>query len=1135
MTSILIFLISLNTLVKEIRVDKSEVILNQNEMARIRIEGFDLSNEIGAPELPVRPILIALPKGAVFKDLTIISTVSKEIPCPGIIACVQPPVILSKKTIEKVVQPREDIYLSNKPYPENIIEYKGSGTFGNQQICEFLFYPVQYLPAQKMLRIYNSVKFELHYEAGFVSTAGNEKIKKLVINPEDVIVRQDPGFFDYMIITNSDMDTIFQRLAQWKTKKGVRAMVRNTYWVYAHYSSGEDNAARLRNYIKTLPDSGVQYILLAGDTDVIPCRYAYALTCEYGQPREDSLPCDLYYGDLQGDWNFDGDGLYGEVEDSIDLYPDLTVGRAPVNTIAEAQRFVAKVLTYEQNPQLDYSDNALFGAEILWSDPYTDQGVHKNMIEEEAFPLSFEITKRYESLGNYSRTSMMAALRNGQGLINHDCHGWISQTGCLHSADFDTIHNAPQYGIYYSLGCWTSAFDYSSVSEAFVNSPNGGGVAYIGNSSYGWGSPGNPGFGISDRFDNRFFHCLFKEDDFNLGEALSLAKLHFIPYSREKNVYRWHQYQLNLLGDPELPVWTDIPETLYVSHPQSIPIDTSRILITVRDGSGIPIRDALVCLMKGTESYARGYTDASGSIYLDAEPAGAGLFDLTVSAHNYLPFETTIPVISGPYVNFSGWIIDDLLGNSDGIANPGEDIFLTIGIENCGDATANNIQLKLRSEDPLVTVKDSTESMASLAPGISVLINQAFEVAIGLTPNGHGISFELEIKDAVQTLNFSPVILVSTPILRIEEVLCNSSYSMPSEIETLGVKIRNSGFGFGHATYAKLTSNDPYITISIDSVWYGEVYPESVKCSSRRFVVSIDPACPSAYLSRLPLFIYTNDYDFIDTVSFLVGETGFSDNMESGDGLWTTEGTSNLWHISTRKSFSPTHSWYCGQESNGQYVANMDCYIQTIPFMINANSTFSFYRWFHVPIYGVDGIYVIIIGNGFCDTLDFIGTGGALGGRPIQSDWFEESYSLSQYPVGETIQVRITFVSDNEFGVGEGFYIDDTNVDFLTPVEEIVTGSITATTMLNLFPNPFRQTVGIRLQTKAGEKLSLKIYDATGRCVKVYFDGELIDTKTLDLIWDGKDQSGKRLPAGVYFIQFTTPQKQLVRKAVLLR
>ncbi|GAH36448.1 unnamed protein product, partial [marine sediment metagenome] len=195
-------------------------------------------------------------------------------------------------------------------------------------------------------------------------------------------------------------------------------------------------------------------------------------------------------------------------------------------------------------------------------------------------------------------------------------------------------------------------------------------------------------------------------------------------------------------------------------------------------------------------------------------------------------------------------------------------------------------------------------------------------------------------------------------------------------------------------------------------------------------------------------------------IGLLIGETGFSDNMESGSGLWTTGGTNNLWHISTTRYFSPTHSWYCGDSITYQYNNNMDCYIQTIPFMINANSILKFYRWFDVPLYGTDGIYIIIMGDGYADTLDFIGTGGALGGRGIQSDWFEEEYSLSEYPAGETIQVRIAFISDGGDGVGEGFYIDDFVAEYITMIQEY-TADRTEQMFLRVHPNPFRHNIDI--------------------------------------------------------------------------
>lgn len=1133
-----------STTIHDIAVNNNDLVLQTDmEYTKIMMKDYELSDQIGAPELPVKALRIALPYGAQITGIEIINEESTELAGEFLPRFVQPPYILSLKNVEKLAQADQAIYSSDTPYPENILQFKGSSVYDNYQICELVFYPVQYLPQSKKLRIYKSIKFSVTYEGGQKQLATSNRLKEIVINPEAVIQTQESrqvGYFVYLIITNSQMETAFQTLADWKTKKGIKTEIRTVSWILANYT-GEDNAAAIRNYLKTLPDSNVQYVLLGGDTDVIPCRFAFAMACSaWIYPgREDTMPSDLYYGDLQGTWDYDNDGSYGEIEDSIDLYPDLIVGRAPVNNVSEAQTFVSKVLVYEKTPDLSYQDNAMFSADVLWSNPWTDMGVHKNKIEAESFPGWYTITKLYHSQGNLSPAAFKNALRQGQGLTNHDGHGWINSmgagTGYLHNADFDTLTNAPKFGVMASIGCWTTAYDFNCIAESYINSPNGGGVIFFGNSSYGWGSPGNPGFGYSDRFDSRLFYCLLQEDQFHAGSMLASCKIHFIPYSREKNVYRWHQYQLNLLGDPELPIWTDIPETLTVAAPQSIPQGNSRILVTVKDKlTETPIKGALVCLMKGSESYAAGYTDAAGTIFLNASATSTGDFDLTVSTHNYIPQESTIPVVNGSYVNYLGWGIEDSLGNSDGIANPNEDIFLDIIIKNNGNATSNNILLTLRSQDPFTSIGDSTESLGSLNVGDSVYISNAFYISVGAATNGHGIHFDLEVIDDARTLNYKPTLLIGTPVFSFEELIISEPPAMPGDTEAVYLEVMNSGYGYVHTPFITLFTTSSYITILDDSCSCADIPPESSEIVGP-FNLVISPSCPSGTLIPLDFTIQAETYVHNDVLNILVGQTGFSDDMESGSSLWTTAGTNNLWHISTRRNFSPTHAWYCGDEDSGLYVHNMDCYIQTIPFMINANSILKFYRWFSVPLYGTDGIYVIIMGNGFADTLDFIGTGGALGDRGIQSEWFEQKYELSSYPTGDTIQVRIAFVSDGGDGVGEGFYIDDFNAEHVTFIEEYTPKTVSAD-LLAIYPNPFRNKTDITFSIgqNAGCR-ELKIYDATGRLVKNLELPTPYSLHSMLTTWDGTDELNRKVPAGIYFVQLETDAHCLTRKAILLR
>ncbi|MBN2620954.1 T9SS type A sorting domain-containing protein [candidate division WOR-3 bacterium] len=1144
---LLIITIMQATVVQEISFDRNLLeIIPDGNYTRIRFPGCELTNQIGAPEVPVLPTMVALPGGAHVTQVSVVASTSTPLDRSMGLSFARAPVILSLPPRPEQDRPLSEIYSSDELYPRTIVRMTGVKTHNGLELCELLVYPVQYRPLSGTVLVNERITITIEYEGGTRATAYSAAVKNMVLNPEDVMI-QEPlrsrEMLGYVIITNSTLDTVFQRLADWKTKKGIPAAVRTTNWIYTHYS-GEDNAARIRNYLKTLPDSSTRYVLLGGDTPVIPCRSAYAMSCSAGiwPGREDTMPADLYYGDLDGTWNFDGDGSYGEIEDSVNLYPDLHVGRAPVSTVSQAQKFVEKILEYEKNPDLSYLEKAVFAADILWSNPYTDQAIHKNMIEQQSFPPGYTITKLYRSQGTLSPNAVKNALRQGQGLMNHDGHGWIdvmsAGTANLHNEDFDTLTNDPYYGICASIGCWTTAYDFNCIAEAFMNSQDGGGVAFIGNSSYGWGAPGNPGFGYSDQFDSRLFYSLLAEDNYKIGEALSMAKVHYIPFSHEKNVYRWHQYQMNLLGDPEMPVWTATPETLLVSSPQVVPVGTSRVLISVLNKNTlVPVRNALVCIMKGNESYASGYTDASGSIYLEATPSTAGTLDLTVTAHNYLAFEKTIPVISGAYVDFIGWAVNDSLGNNDGIANPNEEVYLDIIIKNTGNSTAHAINLTLRTQDSLATLYDSTESAANLNPGDSLYIDNAFHLVIDFTWNGHGIPFDLEIIEASQTLNYSPVLLVGTALFSLEDVVIAAPPVMPGQTEELSLVIANTGFGYAHDTYALLTSSDPYVTVVTDSAYFGTIPPETDTAIIGPFSLSISSSIPAGHHPDLDFAINEHNHALMETYTLIVGTTGFSDDIESGTALWTTGGTQNRWHVTTHRSHSATHAWYCGDSTSHHYFNGMDCYIQTIPFMIGHNSLLAFYRWFMVPLYGADGIYVIVVGNGFQDTLDFIGTGGALDGREIQSNWFNQKYSLRDYSPGDTLQIRIAFRSDSDGDIGEGFYIDDFNVENITLIKEN-TVMYAARTMFMLSPNPFRHSMAINVSLANSALMghpSIDIYDASGRLVKQLHLQGIDQRPSIDVTWDGTDQMHRDVPAGVYFLQLVTDCETITRKAILIR
>jgi hypothetical protein len=121
----------------------------------------------------------------------------------------------------------------------------------------------------------------------------------------------------------------------------------------------------------------------------------------------------------------------------------------------------------------------------------------------------------------------------------------------------------------------------------------------------------------------------------------------------------------------------------------------------------------------------------------------------------------------------------------------------------------------------------------------------------------------------------------------------------------------------------------------------------------------------------------------------------------------------------------------------------MNCWLKSPPLTVEPESHLSFWLWYDVTNYDVDGIYVEVVHSEFdMDTLDFIGTGGALDSfYNTGNDWMEWRYDLSGIPAGSIIQVRFSFTSDESYPHdGEGFYIDDVRVG---PIGATIAGDVT--------------------------------------------------------------------------------------------
>jgi len=503
--------------------------------------------------------------------------------------------VSSNATVED--RPDEKIYGSTDPFPGFLFSQMSEQHLRGYEILVLKLHPVQYIPKTGELLYSEAMTVNMSLrESGRISQLFRSSpqdrgdVLGVVDNLDEVntyintvtyvqrtsIVNSSYSY-DYVIITNNVLKSSFQPLIDWKIQKGLNAtivlvediMKDPDYNWDGLFGDGlgslkfNDTQAHIRNFIKDAYQNwGTEYILLGGDDEIIPSRGVYVYAGDY---TDYNIPCDMYYGALDGSWDNDNDTIFGEaVEDwsgpengtagdEADFFAEVYVGRATVDTAEEATIFVNKTSAYEQATNASYLKRALMIGEKL--DSITEGGNGKDLVTE-IIP-QYTTTRLYDRDGTFSWSAVIDEMNSGVQIVNHDGHANYGYVMGLYNSDVDGLTNT-EYFLAYSLGCYSAAFDEATsgaseaIAEHFITS-NGGAFAYIGNSRYGWYIPGGTE-GPGDLYDRSFFSVLINGTR-NLGKALQLSKEEVSWIDRWT---RWTCFTLNLLGDPETEVVTAI-------------------------------------------------------------------------------------------------------------------------------------------------------------------------------------------------------------------------------------------------------------------------------------------------------------------------------------------------------------------------------------------------------------------------------------------------------------------------------------------------------------------------------------------------------------------------------------------------
>ncbi len=649
---------------------------------------------VGNPALPELPLYVVIPPSAVVTSFEVLSADVHTLQGDYLVIPAQNTRPFSVMEEPPFVEPNKEVYNSKAVWPENIVQYHSTGNKGGFQIGAFRVYPVRYIPAERKLLFCTNLKVKITYQEGVVEPLRRTErqievhsagLTGLVANPQDIKRFSPPlrtglisspflpaGNYEHIILTPTAYKDTFKVFADWRTKNGIPSRVFCIESTATY--PGADVAEKMRNFLRDADTTwGLIFAFIARtDAHLTSGTNRQYRNCwaYYSGSYQDTLPCDMYFSDLwRGTnrvtytWDGNRNGRYGEANDTIDYYSDIYVGMVTLDDMGQARNWMRKVLRHE-GPTTD----STYFAKVLLMNGVTFSDSFLNRIAE-ATPANWIDCKMYLSgAGGITPTTqrVIDSINAGYGYFCIIAHGtvtsfYVNNTEQYTVANVSQQNNLNKLNTVIAVSCHPGAFDQGDecLAETMAVYPGGGYINIMMNSRYGW-------VAVAELYNTYFMHNILPKGshpdtvrypcfgDKYVGQSLARVKDRLVyKYPRpgigtDSSRWRWESYEKNLFGDPAGFCHTTRPiRSMRVTHPATIRTGSQVVRVSVDVSAFAPVDSVLITLWKGTEVYARGYTNTSGYVDLTVNPTTAGQMSVTANKRNYRTYEGTIQVTTG--------------------------------------------------------------------------------------------------------------------------------------------------------------------------------------------------------------------------------------------------------------------------------------------------------------------------------------------------------------------------------------------------------------------------------------------------------------------------------------------------------
>ena len=1146
----------------------SEVVLQGMAFSRIDFEGKIMTQKKGFAELPYLNASVMLdPYKNVSLDIIAgeyeeISLNHPLVPSRGVIYRDQDPA-----TVPYVIDPRS---LTDSWYPVALAENTEPFILRDIRGTSVYVYPFQYNAARQVLRVYKSITVRL-VENNTISLNPLSKMNTSIVREMDGIYRS--VFINYpsgnrddltigesgdihVIVTSRD-EAAIQPYVQWKKEKGYDVsveVVASGTTINSNVQAAYDN------------NNNILYVLLVGDWADVKCT-----TNSAGRPMDPQV---------------------GTVVGSDD-FADIAVGRFSANSPADVTVQVNKVINYEKMPELAGTWYASATGIASNQGPGDDGELdyeHVDVIYNDKLdPFTYD---NFSPIYDPSATSSMVtnAVNTGTSVINYTGHGWGDGWGTtgFSSSNVAALTNGDKLPFVISVACNNGDYDLGTCfAEAWLRKEDGGAIMFLGASiSQPWNEP--------MRGQDYFMDVLIGGYDYSAHPGQSgintteqrttLGSVIFngltLMCVESGGSSDWETAQTwNFFGDPSLQARTETPFDITLTSDLimvGIPFTTT---VTSVDG---PVENAMVTLSQG-DLFFTGITDASGSVSIE-QALNPGTAKLVVTGFNTETIYEDASVIppNGPYVTIASVEIDDMEANGNGLLDYNEMVNLTIGLVNVGTEDATNVSAIISSTDENVQVVNNSAGFGTIPAGDTVFVMDSFLIgAYSTIPDLHLALFDLAATaDTPDTWISTFTLTGHAPVLEMEGYTIddaggnNNGRLDPGETALITVTAHNAGSAGAAEVSGALSCANSYLTVNNGPLDYGDIQAGQTGVQTFEIGVSEDtPSGESAtflfdlqalleitghgefveYVGQIPVLLLDWDgnnnspsvieqclinlevgYDKMDAFpedrnlysSIFVCLGTYSDNhvltveegqiladyLEQGGNLFM-EGADTWYYDQQFSDPTPVHPMFniAGLEDGGsdltQLVGMAGSIVEGMSFAFNGENSY------------IDHIEPIEPAQMmFMNTSPSFGAGVFYDAGTYRTVGFSFEFGGLQDGDKNKDDLMIQIL---EFFNIQGIW---TGVSETEPESSIKTGN---------YPNPFRDETVIRFEIEKESRVSLEVYDISGKLVNRIFDAE-VGAGTHEVPWNGSGSAGNRVSEGMYFYQLKAGNQIVTGKLIMM-